>query len=76
MRINGIACQHMTTKTAGNVIGAATDRVTIVSRPEANYALPIAFCGTPVTAPHWRRNAAFLGAGAAAVCVGVLSSLS
>jgi hypothetical protein len=61
------------------VIGAATDRVTIVSRPEANYALPIAFCGSPVT-PHWRRSAALLGAGAgagaAAVCVGVLSSLS
>jgi hypothetical protein len=79
MRINGIACQHMTTRTAGNVIGAATDRVTIVSRPEANYALPIAFCGSPVT-PHWRRSAALLGAGAgagaAAVCVGVLSSLS
>ena len=44
MMINGISCNHMSSKKAADFIVSLPDRVTIVSRPQESYAMTIALC--------------------------------
>lgn len=74
MMINGISCAHMSSKTAGELIGMSSDRVTIISRPEASYALTIAL----EEHTQWWKKLAIggIGVGLAAGAVGTIQALS